>query len=368
MRDEMSLETSEEVMDEATGNGGQSSASDSSEPGTVYFLSLVDPTDPDRDFRLVKVGITTNDVEQRIQDLQTGNPYRIRCVAAFPTPVARQVEHWVHRANAARVAHLEWLRAARLEIPALVSSAQLEEKRLASIAAAKARWSHWISNNQERKAGTEDNRLHQAMQAIRSQSGPLELQLKHTTVRIALLAGRVWRIVRINVMPTSRRFDSRMALDKFSELAASHMVEKVRGGLYWRQMPNPRSAEWARLREEVGRLEQEKATLDRAMVENPDGIRDEGERTDELVQLHADYLELTQQKTRLELDEDDIRAQMIQQIEDFEAIAGVCSFRRSPRQILNADSFRKAHPIEAERCRFERSAYVGRTVYASRSY
>jgi hypothetical protein len=40
------------------------------EPSNVYFLSLVDPADPDRDFSLVKVGFTTNDVEKRIAQLQ----------------------------------------------------------------------------------------------------------------------------------------------------------------------------------------------------------------------------------------------------------------------------------------------------------
>ena len=63
----------------------------------VYFLGLVDPGDPQRDFGLVKVGITRGAVERRIEHLQTGNPYRIRCEASFQSPVARAVESWVHR-------------------------------------------------------------------------------------------------------------------------------------------------------------------------------------------------------------------------------------------------------------------------------
>lgn len=38
----------------------------------VYFLSLADPSDPDHSFDLVKVGITKNDVDRRIEQLQTG--------------------------------------------------------------------------------------------------------------------------------------------------------------------------------------------------------------------------------------------------------------------------------------------------------
>ncbi len=42
---------------------GDAEASDSWQ---VYFLSLADPANPGRDFDLVKVGITKNDVDRRI--------------------------------------------------------------------------------------------------------------------------------------------------------------------------------------------------------------------------------------------------------------------------------------------------------------
>src|SRR6266849_1297366 len=101
------------------------------ESWNVYFLSIVDPARPQQDFGRVKVGITKNDVEWRIAQLQTGNPYQIRCEAAFATRVAREVEHWIHRTNASRLVHLEWLRLTRPEIPDLVRAAREEEKRFA---------------------------------------------------------------------------------------------------------------------------------------------------------------------------------------------------------------------------------------------
>src|SRR5713101_7186010 len=153
-----------------------SDVGESSESGNVYFLSLVDPAEPQRDFGLVKVGITKNDVEWRTAQLQTGNPYQIRCENAFATPVARQLEHWIHRTNASRLVHLEWLRLTRPEIPELVRGAREEEKRLAHITEAMARWSQSRSNHKERPATAEERRLHEDVRDVRSQLYPIELQ------------------------------------------------------------------------------------------------------------------------------------------------------------------------------------------------
>jgi hypothetical protein len=82
----------------------------------------------------------------------------------------------------------------------------------------------------------------------------------------------------------------------------------------------------------------------------------------------ARLLALTQQEARLELDKKDLQAQMIQWMEDFEAITGVCSFRRFSRPKLDGESFCEAYPTEAAACSAERKAYVRWTIYASRSY
>jgi len=58
-----------------TSDGNQGESPGPAEASNVYFLSLVDPAAPDRDFERLKVGITKDDVEERIGGLQTGNPH-----------------------------------------------------------------------------------------------------------------------------------------------------------------------------------------------------------------------------------------------------------------------------------------------------
>jgi hypothetical protein len=337
----------------------------------VYFLSLVDLTSPVRDLELVKVGITKNDVERRIEQLQTGNPYQIRREASFRTSVARQVERWVHRTNVSRVAQLEWLRLSRLEIADLVKAAEREAERLAQIAQAKARWSQSRSNSKERPACAEERHLHEAIRDILSQLCPVKLRLRQTEAGIAVNAGHIARIpgiARIWVVPFSRRFSSQMAREKFPSLAMSHTVETVGGRFRWRKVPDLGAPEWTKLRLEVESLECRQRELDRAILNHPSGVCEEGARTDELAQLHEDWLLLKQQETRLEVDKEDLQAQIIQLIEDYAAITDVCSFARSPREVLNSKSFCATHPKEAAECSSERVAHVRRKIYASRSY
>src|SRR3989442_7368675 len=153
----------------------------------VYFLSLVDPANQDHDFGLVKVGITEKDIEERIEQLQTGNPYQLRCERSFRSQVARQIEHFVHRTS--QVAQLEWLRLARSEIPDLVKRAQLEGVRLARIEEARARWSHSESNDMERQPGAEERRLHEEVRGILAELWPVQLRLELTRSTNALQTG-----------------------------------------------------------------------------------------------------------------------------------------------------------------------------------
>ncbi len=336
----------------------------------VYFLSLVNPANPGHDFERVKVGITKRDVARRIEQLQTGNPFQICCERSFRSPVARQIEHWVHRTS--QVEQLEWLRLARSEIPGLVKRAQLEGERLARIEEARARWSRSKSNGIERQPGAEERRLHEAARGVLAELWPVKLRLECTKRSVALKAGKFLRvpgIVTISYRPSAGRFNPKTALKKFHDLAAPYTVEEVGGTFRWRDVPNLGSPGWAQLRAELERLEAERRELDAAMLSSDDWLRKEGARTDDLACLHDEYLCLMRQKARLELDEEYIQAQAIQAIEDFEAIAGVCSFRRSAGQVLNDHkSFCEAHRNEAAQCFSESKAHIRRRIYASRSY
>ncbi len=329
---------------------------------------------PERDFERLKVGITKDDVEERIGGLQTGNPYRLRCEASFESPVARHIENWVHRTNAARLVQPEWLRLVRSDIPHLVEAARQEGERFGHIARAKARWSQSTSNGEKRPPTDQERQLHAAVQDLFSRSCPVKLRLRHAEASIALRAGLVSRIpgiLRIKLTAPSRRFSSKMALHRFPDLAAGHMVEKIERKFCWLNVPNLGSTAWRDLRLEVEGLERHERhvhELTVAMLRSQAWLSDTGERTDDLARCHENYLRLKEQEPGLKGEEEELQAQMIQLMKTFEAISGICSFRRVLKAILNNDSFQEAHPPEAAECYEERPAAIRRTIYPCRSY
>jgi len=159
-----------------------------------------------------------------------------------------------------------------------------------------------------------------------------------------------------------------MALRRFPDLAPSHMVEKIERKFRWLNVPNLRSPAWRDLRLEVEGFERQVHELTVAMLRSQAWLSDIGERTDDLARCHENYLRLKDQEPALNGEEEDLQAEMVQLMKNFEAISGICSFRRVLKPILNNDSFQESHPPEAAGCYEERPAAIRRTIYPCWSY
>jgi hypothetical protein len=69
---------------------------------SVYFLVMEDPARPGQDFGFIKIGLTDGDVPDRVAQLQTGNPFILRCIAYVETASPFEVEHFPARRRAKR--------------------------------------------------------------------------------------------------------------------------------------------------------------------------------------------------------------------------------------------------------------------------
>ena len=347
----------------------QADDGESAELWHVYFLTLIDPSAPNRDFGKVKVGITKGAVERRIEHLQTGNPYRIRCEASFQSPVARAVECWVHRTN--QVEYLEWLRLSRTEIPALVEEAKRESERLTRIAEAMERWSQVESNGQERSPSASERRIHDNTRGVLEDLLPTLFQLDLTLSRMALAAGNVRRvpgIIEMRRYEPFKRFKVKLAHEKFPHLVAAHTTDKVRPHFRPKGMPGSGAPQWASVRAEAESLNVTRRALDTAMLLDIDTVKGEGKRTDQLVELHEQFLALLHKKTRLEVDRKDLKAQAIQATENWEVISGLWSYRRTLHPKFDGKAFREAHRTEAAASSVASIPFIQRKVFLSRSY
>lgn len=85
----------------------------SNEGGFVYFLYC--PA-INNEYQLVKIGQTKNNVEKRIKQLQTGNPFPIEIYAVVFSTTYKQVEKDLHAKYKRRRCHGEWFQLTLKEV------------------------------------------------------------------------------------------------------------------------------------------------------------------------------------------------------------------------------------------------------------
>jgi hypothetical protein len=341
----------------------------STESWRVYFLTLSDPSRQGHDFELVKVGITKGEVERRIANLQTGNPYRIRYEASFTSTQGRAVESWIHRTN--NLKHLEWIKLPRNQIPRLVEEARRESDRLVNIAEAEARWKTVESTGRIRLPAATDLELHDGMKAIEEKLLPTKLRLSITIHRIALLAGNVWYIpgvTRIRRREAFKKFKANLARERFPDLVAELTTKTVQGQLRVKGWLNKTAPLVAELRAEEKSLDRRCKELNASMLAHPECVIPEGPRTDELAELHDRFLQLINKKVRLDIDKKELRAQAINVTENWDGVDGLWSHKRKRGQRFNGSAFRANYRDAAAQCAVTGEPFIHRHIFFSRCY
>ena len=219
---------------------------------SLYFLIMYYSADPGRDFGLVKVGITDGDVADRIAQLQTGNPYELRCVADFDSPHARSVEHFVHRAHAADMHQLEWLRCGR-EDAGIVDEAEGRSAPYRSHqgeggAHRRAR----LQRQGVRRPTPDETELHRAAASLMKDSATAELRLEAADgwlhAATATTLGIPGRGASDACSDSTSRFNPRRAEETHPHLAERFQAERTTGSFRWRKVPVAWHFPWSRTR------------------------------------------------------------------------------------------------------------------------
>ncbi len=337
--------------------------------GYVYFLTLRDVSNADRDFGLVKIGTTTGDVLRRISTLQTGNPYDLILFESLETPWHREVEHFMHRLHATDMLKPEWLRCNRAGLPALVEEAKKAVLQIGNRKAREAEITASVSNGRVRRATPEEFQLHRGARDIMRQLVPAKLVLRTVEARLQAATGSslsIPGIVRVKLIPPGERFNSAVAENQFPSIASECKTTVIQGAFRWRRMP--KAVDFLDQYEALA-LADQKAEASAAKL-----LRDETEpqeatpRTPELESLHEEYLRMLPMVQRLEGDLADVRTELISQMEDYDALDPVCSFARKPTPRIDRSRFRHIFPEEYRQCHITICAQVRKFVYRNRSY
>jgi hypothetical protein len=336
---------------------------------TVYFFMMHDPADPDRDFQQVKVGITSGDVARRIAQLQTGNPWELRCVDSFETPCARVVEHFVHRTHAEKMQHLEWLRWPRSEVHKLIAEAKQAARRLEERASREDRFAAQPSNGIVRRPSREEIDLHMGARKLKTRLVPEKLRRQIAESRLTAATGStlgIEGIVRVNRIEATARFSPRLAEERFPALVERCRASKTEGRFCWLKTPSPHS--FAAANEEAKQAITAAGAAANTILTNGEGLRGLVARTPEHERLHDEFLRATQQVTYLEADLADLQTRLTIGLGEDEGLVGICSYKRYARARIDQNQFRETFPSEAAQCDEPVPAQLRKRVYPTRSY
>ena len=325
--------------------------------------------DSDRDFGLVKIGITRGDVLRRVASLQTGNPYDLLCIESFETPWPREVEHFMHRTHAADMQQTEWLRCGRDDLRNLVAEAREAARQIEERKSKEQDYISRPSNGQVRRATVEEFQFHVDARKVMKELVPARLRLTIAENRLKAATGAtlgIPGIVRVKHVPATFRFSTRLAETRFPELALNCREDTISGAFRWRKVPKPFhfiADNQATIAAELAA----RTALDDVLERNV-SLTGWIDRTRETEQWHDDFLQATRAVHNLGAELAVLQTELTVRLGDYDALDGVCSFKRCSVSKLDRVAFRRRFPEESERCARQVAPRLRKYVYPTRSY
>ncbi len=335
----------------------------------VYFLVMDDPASPARDFGLVKIGVTDGDVPDRVAELQTGNPFELRCHDFVETSCAREVEHLMHRKHAMAMKHREWIRCSRQRISELIADATDAAKRFERRAVRIRELIERLSNGKERAATQQELELHRSARDLHERLVPMRLKRDATASSIRASTGStrgVPGIVRAERFEPADRFDPKIAERDFPELSKVFRITKIDGDFNWLDVCQ--RSHFADLHQAAAQAKVLEQEVEQAAVSAGDGLTGWIARSSELERHHETYLDATQVISQLEGELFDLKSELILLMGESDGLRSVCRYKRTERSLIDTESFSNAHPKEAAQCRVPQRVQIRKHIYLCRSY
>jgi hypothetical protein len=333
--------------------------------GHVYFLVMKDPRGPEDSLDLVKIGITSKDVVERVAALQTGNPYDLRCFDFFHTRWPTEVEHFMHRRHAPDMKQNEWLRWRLGDLHSLVNEAKEAARRIEEHKSKEQEYSNQASNGQVRQAAPEEVRLRADAQQLLKERMPAQLRLSLAENRLKAATGAtlgIPGIVRVIAMPEARRFSVKLARSQCPELC----VPEIRGTFLWRRKPQRHcfSAEFAAAR---AAKKEARAATERVLGSKV-GLQGWTDRTPDLERWHGDFLQETRIVHQLDAKLADLQTELTLRLREYDAIEGVCGFQRRSVPKIDRSAVLENCREKYDRCLEQCAPQLRKHVYTARSY
>ena len=155
-------------------------------PGNVYFLELLDPSKT-FDFPFYKIGITENEVSARIDQLQTGNPFKILSHNSLNSQAMEMVEKYLHNLYSSNRIRREWFRFNPEELSSVLREAERYNSEINSLIKSVNEFDTEPSNGKKIEPNSETTQIHDSLKVLLGDKRQLEAKSEIAEINLRIL-------------------------------------------------------------------------------------------------------------------------------------------------------------------------------------
>ncbi len=330
----------------------------------LYVLKLEDPSGgPIPPF--YKIGITTDTVEKRIRQLQTGNPFRIVPHTTYSIEGAELVERHLHRMFTNNRRILEWFALSDDELSEVLSEAERFRDEVEDLVVAVRGLDETYSDDRMIDPTSEATALHLEAVRLHAEKIQNDLRMKEAKAQILKLTDvskGIEGISQVSIYSPKTSFRKAdlkkhepKLYDQYMTLSEFKSSLKVIGQHTPSKFPKLYDAN--------------KAAQAQVPKVSPDDVKDEYlKRTNDAVQLHTSYIMMASDNGLIERDLTMVRMKLKVICGDARGIRGVCEYVREDRLTFDVDRFKVEHPDVHSRFTTLGTTTRRATVKRSRDY
>jgi len=308
--------------------------------GILYFLALEDPAGgavPP----FYKIGVTTDTVDKRIRQLQTGNPFRIVPHTTMVIEGAEFVERHLHRLYSAKRRILEWFTFTPDELQEVIEVAKAYSEEFSDLVVATRNTDSMYSTDDIITPTPKVTELH--TEAVKLEGLKTQNSLKAATIKSQILSlvgtsRGIPGIVTVAIYKPVTSF--KKALLKKNDLRIhDQYMTKIQFKQSMTVLGKTNPSDFTQLFDD-----KKKAAGDVPKVK-PDDVTDVRlNRTDNSIDLHDAYLLLLEEGAAISIDLDLVKMKIKTHCGDAEGIDGVCTYVREDKTSFDKDRFEQEQP------------------------
>ena len=197
-----------------------------SKAGNVYFLEIIDPSNNYDLSPFYKIGITKDAVPDRINGLQTGNPFKILKHQSFSSSAMEIVEKYLHNLYSSHRVRREWFNFGQKKLQEALAEAQRFNNEINVLMDKVKEFDAEPSNGKEIEGDSEVLNLHRQWKELSGEKRKLEAKKEISIINLDLLTGNtlgIADITKVSLRQTHPYFNKITLKRDYPEIYAKYL-------------------------------------------------------------------------------------------------------------------------------------------------